>query len=302
MKLTIGIPTANDFDGLFFTVQSLRMHHAEATHDCEFVVVDNAPETEEGRETKRFIESLPGANQYVALPAPRGTAAAKNEVFRNATGDWVLCLDSHVLLSAGVGRELARFLASDTHEHDLLHGPLMHEGHGVAATGMKPVWRGHMWGIWENDPRGEPADGEAFEIFGHGMGLFLCRRSTWPGFHPDFRGFGGEEGYLPERIRQQGGRVYCLPWLRWMHRFRRPRGITYTLTVADKFRNALIGQLHLGRSPSEALAHFRDAFSADEFAEIVRDAHETVSGAKAASGAAATTATSLTTAADGEES
>jgi hypothetical protein len=68
------------------------------------------------------------------------------------------------------------------------------------------------------------------------MGVFSCRKGAWPGFNPMFRGFGGEEGYIHEKFRQAGGRCLCLPWLRWTHRFGRPAGIGYSLTVGEKLR------------------------------------------------------------------
>jgi hypothetical protein len=89
-----------------------------------------------------------------------------------------------------------------------------------------------------------------------GLGAFSCRTDAWPGFHPGFRGFGGEEGYLHEKFRRAGGRCLCLPWLRWMHRFGRPRGVPYPLTIEDKLRNYVLGHTELGLdlSPSSVTA------------------------------------------------
>ena len=74
-----------------------------------------------------------------------------------------------------------------------------------------------------------------------GLGLFACRREAWPGFNPRFRGFGGEEGYLHEKVRRNGGRVLCLPALGWTHRFARPLGPPYRPTWEDRVRNYRIG-------------------------------------------------------------
>jgi hypothetical protein len=93
-----------------------------------------------------------------------------------------------------------------------------------------------MWGIWATDPRGKDPEGDPFEIPMQGLGVFSCRKGAWPGFNPMFRGFGGEEGYIHEKFRQAGGRCLCLPWLRWTHRFGRPAGIGYSLTVEEKLR------------------------------------------------------------------
>jgi hypothetical protein len=89
-----------------------------------------------------------------------------------------------------------------------------------------------------------------------GLGVFSCRKRAWPGFHPGFRGFGGEEGYIHEKFRQAGRRCLCLPSLRWMHRFGRPSGAKYPLSVDDKLRNYLLGHAELGLNIAPALQHF----------------------------------------------
>jgi hypothetical protein len=89
-----------------------------------------------------------------------------------------------------------------------------------------------------------------------GLGVFSCRKDAWPGFHPQFRGFGGEEGYIHEKFRQAGHLCLCLPWLRWMHRFGRPNGVRYPLTVEDKLRNYVLGHAELGLDLGPVLEHF----------------------------------------------
>ena len=44
-----------------------------------------------------------------------------------------------------------------------------------------------------------------------GLGLFACRGEAWPGINPRFRGFGGEEGYLHEKVRQNGAASCAIP-------------------------------------------------------------------------------------------
>ena len=48
-KLTIGMSTYDDYDGVFFTIQSLRMYHLHGMqNDIEFIVIDNNPESAHG--------------------------------------------------------------------------------------------------------------------------------------------------------------------------------------------------------------------------------------------------------------
>jgi hypothetical protein len=104
-----------------------------------------------------------------------------------------------------------------------------------------------------------------------GLGVFSCRKDAWPGFNPRFRGFGGEEGYIHEKVRQAGGRCLCLPWLRWVHRFGRPAGVPYPLTVDDKFRNYLIGHAELGLDLEPVFEHFSEHLPADSIEAIAEE-------------------------------
>ena len=107
-----------------------------------------------------------------------------------------------------------------------------------------------------------------FEIPLHGCGLFACGREAWPAFNRMFRGFGGEEGYIREKIRQRGGRTLCLPFLRWLHRFGRPLGLRYPNRWEDRVRNYMIGFTELGLDTAEMKAHFDEFLGAETSARI----------------------------------
>jgi hypothetical protein len=121
-----------------------------------------------------------------------------------------------------------------------------------AVLQMEPKWSGQMWGVWGNFTQDIPSD--QFEIPMHGGGLFGCRREAWLGFNPKFRGFGGEEGYIQEKFRKAGRKVWCLPWIRWIHRFGCGNG--YPLSVEDKIRNYLIGFKELELDLKPIYEHF----------------------------------------------
>lgn len=54
--LTIGMSTYDDFDGVYFTVQSLRTYHSVLkNNDIEIIVLDNNPDSVHGQETAKFI-------------------------------------------------------------------------------------------------------------------------------------------------------------------------------------------------------------------------------------------------------
>lgn len=260
-ELTIGMATYDDFDGVYFTLQALRLYHD--LDRTELLVVDNygCPHT-------RNLVSDWVRGTYVAATDIVGTAATKDLVFRHASGRAVLCCDSHVLFAPGAIARLRAYHRVHPECADLLQGPLLYDDGMLVSTHFEPVWRGQMWGTWATDPRGSDGDGDPFEIPMQGLGAFSCRTDAWPGFHPGFRGFGGEEGYLHEKFRQAGGRCLCLPWLRWMHRFGRPRGPSYPLTIEDKLRNYILGHTELGLDISPVLAHFSEYLPADRVRRV----------------------------------
>jgi glycosyltransferase involved in cell wall biosynthesis len=252
-SLTVGIPVYRDYDGLSMTVQSLRLEYAWFA-DAELLFVDNCPDDPDGRETERFAGAV-GA-RYVPLPGPVGTAAAKNAVFAEATGDVVLCLDSHVLLGRGALYELRAFYCRDPRCPDLVSGPILRDDLTVLATHLDGRWGGGMWGTWQVDPRGLTLGWPAFEVPSVAGGLLVCRRDAWPGFNPRFSGFGGEEGYLAAKFHALGRRCLCLPSLRWWHRFRNERPAPYPLSNRDKARNYVLGLTELGLPLDDARQHF----------------------------------------------
>ena len=154
-----------------------------------------------------------------------------------------MCIDSHVLLAPGALYYLTRFYDENPGSMDLLQGPLIYEDLLGYSTHFQDIWQAEMWGVWGTDPRGENPENRPFEIPGQGLGLFACRKDAWLGFNPYFKSFGGEEMYIHEKYRIAGRKTWCLPGLRWWHRFTRPRGVNYPLTREDKVRNYLLGHL-----------------------------------------------------------
>src|SRR5436305_1926863 len=53
--ITVGMAVFDDFNGVYFSIQALRLYHAEAMRRAEIVVVDNNPEGEEGRAVRDFL-------------------------------------------------------------------------------------------------------------------------------------------------------------------------------------------------------------------------------------------------------
>jgi len=254
-KMTIGMAAYDDFDGVYFTIQALRIYHPDVRNKIEIVLVDNNPDGPAHQALKDFIKSVPNA-RYIPKTDKSGTAI-RNCVFDEARAPFVLCLDCHVLVIRRAIRRLLEYFEAHPDTRDLLQGPLLYDDLGNIATHMDPTWRKGMYGCWATDPAGQDLHNEPFEIGMQGLGLFACRRAAWPGFNSGFSGFGGEEGYIHEKFRRAGGRTLCLPFLRWTHRFARPQGVPYRITWEDRLRNYLIGFKELGLDTADMESHFR---------------------------------------------
>jgi len=250
MKLTVGMPVYKDYEGVFFTLQALTLYHRPPCA-LELLVIDTAPEG--CAHTKNATERVGGL--YLHDPNCDGPAAAKDRVFRRATGDAVLCIDCHVLLAPGALDALVAYYEAHPNVLELIQGPLLYDDHQSWATHFDPAhWGSGMWGTWATDPRG--AGDEPFEIPMQGAGLLSMWRTRWPGFNPAFRGFGGEEGYIHEKVRRLGGRCLCHPKVRWVHRFHRPGGAPYRLDNTDRVVNYFIGFRELGLDETPIHEHF----------------------------------------------
>jgi glycosyltransferase involved in cell wall biosynthesis len=253
-RLTIGMCCFDDYDGVYFSIQALRLYHQEIQKDIEILVVDNNPTSKHGETVKHLMESIPNGT-YFAFDDYQGTSI-KNLIFENAKTPYVLSMDSHVFFPPNVLKKLLDFYKKHQKTNDLFQGPLLYDNLRSISTHFEPVWRDQMWGIWATDKHGIDPEGEPFEIPMQGTGVFTCRRKAWLGFNRLFRGFGGEEGYIHEKFRLAGHKTYCLPFLRWMHRFDRPDGVKFPLTWENKVRNYFIGHLELGLDPKPVINHF----------------------------------------------
>jgi len=256
-KLTIGMATHDDYDGLYFTIQNIRMFHKEVLNDIEFVIIDNNPNGDHGKSIRKLLEWIQEPVQYLPFTKYKSTTV-KNKVFELADTPYVICIDSHVLIEPGALSKLIKFFDAGKDNSYLLQGPLVYDDMQSISTHFNLKWSSYMWGEWGTDPRGASLDADPFEIPAQGMGLFACRKDSWLGFNKRFRGFGGEEGYIHQKYIKYGKGTLCLPFLRWLHRFERPMGITYPNIILDRFRNYYIGFKELELDTSELELHFKN--------------------------------------------
>jgi len=265
-RLTIGMATYDDFDGVYFSVMAIRLFHPEVSKETEIIVLDNNPDSACGEALRGLVSWVDGL-RYIPYAEWRSTAV-RDVIFREARTPYVLCMDSHVLLAPGSIQGLLDYFSEHPDSNDLLQGPLLGDDLEFRGTHFQPKWNHGMYGVWGLDERIQSTTAEPFEIPMQGLGLFACRKEAWLGFNPRFRGFGGEEGYIHEKFRQAGQKTLCLPFLRWVHRFSRPNGILYPIEWADRVANYHIGFRELGLETSAIDEHFLDHVGEEHFDRI----------------------------------
>jgi glycosyltransferase involved in cell wall biosynthesis len=245
---------------VFFTIQSLRIHHE--MKNKEIVVVDNFGDDE----LAKFIKEKGGNTvRYERFTDVRGVSAAKNRAIEIARGEFVLCMDSHILVRQGC-------FEYDPIGDDLVQGICIANDFSRYAITWLPEWRANMWGTWDWIPATEAMPITQNEIWGMGAGFFACRRDAWLGFNPAFRGFGGETGYIQEKYRKAGRRVWCYPNMQWVHYFcNTGRKIPFPVHMAERVRNYLIGFEEIGLDTMQIENHFGKEMIAKARALMIKD-------------------------------
>ena len=245
--LTIGMSTYDDFDGVFFSIQALRLYHGCMGQHVEFLVIDNNPTSAHGKAVSDFLKWIDNA-RYIPYTERSGTAV-RDEIFKQARGTYTLCMDCHVMFEPDGIKHLLEYYARNPDTKNLVQGPLWHDDLKGYQTHFRREWGSGMYGKWDTDYLGMIV-GEPFEIPMQGLGMFSCKTSEWAGFNKKFKGFGAEEGYIHEKFRQNGGKCLCLPNVKWNHRFGRPNGVPYHNAFDDRLWNYFVGWLEIYKDPN----------------------------------------------------
>src|SRR5262249_33983633 len=125
-RLTIGMACYDDFDGVYFSVQTLRAMHAEVMDQVRILAIDNHPDSEHGRAVADFLRWVPNG-QYVPYSAWTGTAVRTLLFEELSSTPLTLCMDAHVLLMPGALRALLDFFEANPDCADLIQGPLLYD-------------------------------------------------------------------------------------------------------------------------------------------------------------------------------
>lgn len=258
MKLTIGMSCYDDFDGVWFTIQSICLYHPEVLNDVRFIVVDGNSDGDHGKEVERLVARLRNKHGQCGLYVKNvswASTASRDYVFQYAETPYVLCVDSHVMIAPGAIKKLIEHYDKNPTCKDLIQGPIMDDSGNIMATSMSPEWSYNMYGKWKYEPEKLKTQ-QPYNIEMMGLGLFSCTKEHWQGFNRGFTGFGGEEGYIHHKFRKNGGNTICFPWLKWLHRFPRPAGTRYRNEYMDRINNYFIGWHELGLDTQEIIDYF----------------------------------------------
>ncbi len=256
--LTIGMATYDDYDGVYFTIQALRLYQLKGIEDkVEIIVVDNNPTSKHGKLLKPFVNQYV-KGKYIEYTDKKSTSI-RNEIFKNASGKYTLCIDCHIMFEENAIKNLLEYYEKNPDTKNLIQGPLLNDNMKDLSTHFDPVWRDKMYGTWGYN-KSEYEKNEPFEIPMMGLGMFSCKTSEWQGFNENFNGFGAEEGYIHEKFRRAGGKCVCLPNVKWIHRFGRPNGVQYPNNLEQRIENYFIGWLEILKDKEHSF--FREIFEA----------------------------------------
>lgn len=269
--MTIGMCVYDDFDGVYFTIQSLRLHHKDILDKLQFVIINNNPNSKSGEAVNNLARWIAQPTKVVNFTDYSSTSL-RNLIFDHADTPYVISTDCHCLFDTESIRKVYEYFDNGLDNGNLLQGPLVYDNMNNVSTHFDLQWRNYMWGIWGTDKRGESPNNDPFEIPAQGLGVFACRKDSWLRFNSRFRGFGGEEGYIHEKYRKSGRKTICLPFFRWLHRFDRPLGVPYKLDIIQRIQNYCIGFKELNLNVGDIRTHFVDemkALTPQQFDRIV---------------------------------
>lgn len=265
--LTIAMANYDDCSGFWMTASAIRMYHVPITNSqVEILVVDDMVKPQETLQ-KMAAQTK---SRYHHAGLNKGPAQAKDECWRQAKGEYVLLIDSHVFLAPNSINFILNAIKNNQIGQDLWTGPLLTEAQTISANCLLPELRGNFFGIWSVDQKVAP--GKKIEIYGHGSAYTLMKKAHYPYFSKNFRGFAGEEIYIHEKVRRNGGKCYCLHELGWQHRFYREKPITYRCTNEDKYWNYLVAFYEMNWSTIQIRDYFRRKLPANLATKIETEA------------------------------
>jgi len=162
-RITIGMATYNDFEGVWATIQSVFLHNEwERPTDVELIVVDTSPESSDH---VSLVKQVVVCNQHIApsqlprgvktpygrhvhMPDLVGTTAPRDKIFELATAPVVVVMDCHVMLRSNALLRLLQWFEQRPDCKDIVQGPLIYDDLNTVSTHLADQYRSGMRGTW----------------------------------------------------------------------------------------------------------------------------------------------------------
>ena len=161
-------------------------------------------------------------------PTPRSTAI-RDRVFREALADFVVCIDPHALFEPKTVGKLVNqaewIKTTGKLAGDLFHGPMLYdylEPDNTPATHMDPAGVTICSGLGAIWKKAKTRRANRSKYRCTGSAYLLAQRKHGPAFRRCLKALAGKKATSTKNSSKRG-KVWCLPWLRWLHRFDRPR-------------------------------------------------------------------------------
>lgn len=152
--LTIGMAHHNDFHGAYFTIQDIRKElifnrRFDLLQKIEFLVIENDKDSEHAKQLSH-LRHVSNNIRILHFDDVVGTSATRNKIIEEATTDFVLVMDCHVLLCPVVDTldRLFTLMSYEPKTNDLYTGPLVYDNMNQVATHYNNSWGAQMWGQW----------------------------------------------------------------------------------------------------------------------------------------------------------
>ncbi len=258
---TVGMATFDDYDGVFFTVQALRLYHPLVT---EIIIVDNNPESKHGKLCEK-LSKVDSKIKYKTYTEKK-SSFVKGEVFKHASNEIVVVCDCHILFPLCSFVALKDFYDNHHQPYDFIQGPLLYDDLKTISTHLRKEWGTQFHGKWDKIDIKETYA----EIPAQGMGVFSCKKDEWLEFNPKFKGFGGEEYYIHDKYRSKGGRCICVKDFKWHHRFGRPNGVPFPNVFEERLANYIIGRQELNLPYDDVLVEFGKVLKVETIDSVLK--------------------------------
>jgi glycosyltransferase involved in cell wall biosynthesis len=236
-EVSIVIPSRNEWQNLIWTVQGLQL---EFDQDYEIVAVLNQCEPEEAEKLKRFWPAQTGRLKVIQYDERPSCWQARNEGAKEAIGDYILFLDSHVIAKHGHFRRGVEYHRG---WRGILHFGVNYWLDHPNRTLYQYTWQ--PWKFWGSYSRRLPEPPDYRILMSGSAAVLIDRDVFWElgGFHPALGIYGGGEPYLDLKTWMWGYEVRCNPAFQFYHLAER-RG--YSWNNDDLWQNFMVAAYALG--------------------------------------------------------